>query len=449
MLYQVVMALVLGLLGPILLLQRGAHYRSVLPARLGRRWPPPPPPDAAGRGPLWIHAVSVGEVGVAATLVDALPADLPLLVTTVTPTGQRQAQRAFGARPSTVVTYLPFELAPLVTRFVDRFAPRALVLIEGDYLPLVLRAMHQRQRPTVVVNGRVSERSFARMRPVADDWPRTFAVLGLGRISHFGMQTDADAERLRALGVDSARVTVTGNLKYDGAAPDVPPALAALVRRCAAGRSILLAGSTMAGEEAILLDAFQRIGAARALLAIAPRHPERWDAVAQQIEARGFSLARRSAIDAEAAMQRGDAPATADDAPDVLLLDSLGELAALYGVADIAFVGGTLGATGGHNPIEPARFGRPIVVGPSMHNFREIADAFTAADAWVQLAADDADAAIDALASRWRAWLDAPAEAAAVGARARGLIDDNRGAAARSCAQLRSLWADPGAGATA
>ncbi|HQP93152.1 MAG TPA: glycosyltransferase N-terminal domain-containing protein, partial [Thermoanaerobaculia bacterium] len=341
-----------------------------------------------------------------ATLARHLPPALPLLVTTVTPTGQERARAAFRDRGA--VAYLPFDLGLPVSRFYDRLAPRALVLVEGDYWPLVLRAARRRRLPVVVVNGRVSDRTFPRLR-------RLRPLLGplFGAVDRFGMQTAADRDRLLALGVPAERITVTGNLKFETPPPAVHPELEARLRALAGGRAVLLAGSTMAGEEEAVLDAHAAIGAGRALLLLAPRHPERWDPVAALVAARAPGAVRRSALP-----EAGQPPA--------VLLDSLGELAGLYRLADAAFVGGTLVPTGGHNPLEPARFGVPTAVGPSMENFREIAAAFDGADAWARVA----DAA--GLAAAWRGWLDDPEAAAAVGARARALIATHRGAVART-----------------
>src|SRR5882724_1516564 len=404
--YQLAAGLALLTAGPFLLARRGGHYRSVLPGRLGREGAA----EAGGAGGLWVHAVSVGEVGVAATLTRALPPTLPLLVTTVTPTGQAQARAVFsggGAGHAAAVAYLPFELGFAVRRFFARFAPRALVLVEGDLWPLVLREARRRRLPVVVVNGRVSDRSFRRMR-------RVKPLLGplLSGVDRFGVQTAEDREKLLQLGVPAERIAVTGNLKYESPEPERRPALEEGITRLAAGRPVLLAGSTMAGEEEQVLDAFAHLGGgARALLLLAPRHPERWYEVDRLLTARGLARVRRSHL------EDGGEPA-------VLLLDSLGELAGLYALAAAAFVGGTLVPTGGHNPLEPARFGVPTAVGPAMHNFRDMAERFDQAGAWRRVR----DAA--GLAAAWSGWLADPAAAREVGERARQLVEANRGAAA-------------------
>ncbi len=410
-LYQAAFALLLLLAGPILLVARGRHYWATLGGRSTLRLPEATP------GGLWIHAVSVGEVAVAATLARVLPADLPLTVTTVTPTGQDRARRLFAGRAA--VGYLPFDLGFAVGRFLARVEPCALVLIEGDYWPLVLRATARRRIPVAVVNARVSDRGFARLRRA----PRLVERTMLGRVERFGVQTALDGERLRALGVPAERVTVTGNLKFEADEPPQLPELAAWLVARAAGRPILLAGSTMPGEEGMLADAFGAVGGPeRALLVVAPRHPERFESVAAELAGRCPALARRS-VPPE--------PGRAD----IVLLDTLGELAAAYRAATVAFIGGTLVPRGGHNPLEPARFGVPIAVGPSMHNFREIADSFERAAAWRRVESGEE------LGAAWRAWLDDPAAAREVGARGRALVEANRGALERTRAMLAPLLA--------
>lgn len=411
-LYQIAVALVAFATAPVALLARGGRYRATLAGRLGRYR------GEAVRGALWIHAVSVGEVGVAATLLRALPPELPLVVTTVTPTGQERARALFAGRAA--VAYFPLELGFAVERFLDRFAPRALVLCEGDYWPLVLHHTRRRGIPIAVVNGRLSDRSFPRLRRLRGPVRR----LLLDPIERFGVQTAADRDRLLALGTPEARVEVTGNLKFETPEPPARPELDALVARLAAGRPVLVAGSTMAGEEEAVLDAFAAAGAGtRALLVVAPRHPERFDEVAGRIARRHPDALRRSAC------------AGANGRPSVLLLDSLGELAALYRLASGAFVGGTLAPIGGHNPIEPARFGVPVAAGPSMENFREIAERFDADRAWRRVA----DAA--ELGAAFAAWLDDPGSARELGRRGARLVEGNRGALARTVELLAPLLA--------
>jgi 3-deoxy-D-manno-octulosonic-acid transferase len=413
-LYQLVCAVLLCVVGPFFLLSRGRHYRQSVRGRLGFE---PPVGPLRTRG-LWLHAVSVGEVGVAATLARVLARDEPTLVTTITPTGQEQARKSFEGRSA--VTYLPFELGYAVRRLFFRHAPRALVLIEGDQWPLVLRWAGRRGVPVVVVNGRVSDRGFPRLR----SFRRLARPLLLEPVAHFGMQTAVDRDRLIALGVPPERITVTGNLKYETPEPPPKPELYARLEELAAGRPILVAGSTMAGEEAAVLDAFAALGPGRALLVLAPRHKDRWDGVAAELRQRSVAFQRRSRFEGSGGT-------------DVVLLDSYGELAGVYRLARGAFIGGTLVPTGGHNPLEPAVFGVPVAVGPAMDNFREMAAEFDHERAWVRVA----DAA--ELATCFRGWLDDPAAAKQLGERGRGLIERNRGALERTAELLARYLGAP------
>jgi 3-deoxy-D-manno-octulosonic-acid transferase len=267
------MALAMALAGPVLLLRRGRHYWTTLPRRLlgERRIATSLPERRPAARPLWLHAVSVGEVGVAATLARALPPDLPLVVTTVTPTGQERAQALFRERAE--VAYLPFDLDLSLGRFFRRLRPRALVLIEGDYWPLLLRRCRDRGLPVAVINGRLSDRSFPRLAWLARRAPRLLSPL-LTPVERFGVQTAADRDRLLALGVPAGKVMVTGNLKFETPEPAAKPALEAKLAELAGGRPILVAGSTMGGEEEAVVDAFLGAGGGtRAFLLLAPRHP--------------------------------------------------------------------------------------------------------------------------------------------------------------------------------
>jgi 3-deoxy-D-manno-octulosonic-acid transferase len=407
-LYQLATGAALIVAGPFLLVRRGSHYLPTLPGRLGRAEGP-----AAAPGALWIHAVSVGEVGVAATLARALPPEIPLLVTTITPTGQERARAAFAGRAE--VAYLPFDLGFAVRRFFQRHRPRALVLVEGDYWPLVLREARRRGLPIAVVNGRVGDRSFGRMRRMRRMLGPLFA--GVGR---FGVQSAQDRGRLLELGIEPGRVAVTGNLKYESPEPARKPELEEALRELAGGRPLLLAGSTMPGEEAMVLDAFHRAGGGeRALLVLAPRHPERWNEVDALL--RGENAVRRTALPVPGAR------------PAVVLLDSLGELAGLYRLAAAAFIGGTLVPTGGHNPLEAARFGVPLAVGPAMFNFREMAEAFDRAGAWARVK-DSGE-----LGAAWREWLERPETGKEIGGRALRLVEENRGALGKTMVMLKEV----------
>ena len=424
LLYQLLVAVAMLLAAPFLLARRGRHYLTTLTGRLGLYQSSELP------GAVWIHAVSVGEVAVAATLIRRLPENLPVVITTVTPTGQERAKALFGDQQYRAVAYLPFDFRFAVSRFFRRFSPTALILIEGDYWPLVLEVARRRRLPVAVVNGRVGQTSGRRLARM----PRLARRLFFDSIERFAVQTGEDRRRLIAAGADADRITVTGNLKFDASKPRTLPELESEIRRLASDRPILLAGSTMPGEEEQILDAFTDLGAgSTAFLLLAPRHPERFDPVAKLIRGRDLTCLRRS-LDLDP-----DSPAahSGDGASDVLLLDSLGELASLYRIADIAFIGGTLVPTGGHNPLEPASFAVPTVVGQSMHNFREMAKSFDRTNAWARVT----DAA--ELARLWRAWLDDPDTARAVGARAADLLAESRGAVDRTLDLIDPMLPSP------
>lgn len=432
--YQAAMTLGLLATAPLHLVRRGRRDLDTFKGRLGVV--PALQEDSnqengsSFAGALWVHAVSVGEVAVAATLIRALPKDLPVIVTTVTPTGQERARALFTKAEAKgnektaarAVAYLPFDLGFAIDRFFRRFSPSALILVEGDYWPLVLREAHRRRLPVAVVNGRVGKRSGDRLKRI----PRLSHGLFFSAVTRFGVQTEEDRRRLVAGGAKVERIQITGNLKYDTPRPVALDDLERRVRSLAGGRPILIAGSTMKGEEEQVLEAFRQLGSGqRALLILVPRHPERWDAVWRLVEAHGFVGLRRSCLGADE--PRGERPV------EVLLLDSLGELAALYAVAEIAFIGGTLVPTGGHNPLEPAYFAVPTVVGPSMDNFRDMAERFDTERAW-RRAADATE-----LRQQWEEWLQSPEEARAVGHRAAELLAANRGALNRTLNMLAPL----------
>ncbi len=409
-LYQVVAMVAMILAAPFLLVRRGRHYLKTIPGRMAFY------NGTLPSAPLWLHAVSVGEVGVAATLIQALSPEQPLLVTTITPTGQERARAMLGDRAA--IAYLPFETDLAIQPFLRRFVPRALILIEGDLWPLLLARVKSRQLPVVVVNGRISDHSYRRMK-------RLRPLLGplLGRVDRFAVQTDEDRRRLIELGVPADHVRRTGNLKFETPEVEPRPALESRLIELADGRPILIAGSTMHGEESQVLESFVRIGGGdRALLVLAPRHPERWNEVEGLLRRRNLTVLRRSQW-------------SSGQRPDVLLLDSLGELAALYRVAFSAFIGGTLVPTGGHNPLESARHGVPTVVGPSMENFREIAEIFDREGAW-ERAADT-----EQLSRIWKTWLDDPEAAQRTGQRGAEVVTASRGALQNTLDFLQPLMA--------
>ena len=326
------------------------------------------PKTALSRRPLWIHAVSVGEVLAAKPVFLALRAarpDLPIVVSTVTVTGQALAQKELGS--AELIFYFPFDWVFCVRRFLATVAPKAVVLLETELWPNFLRECSKHRVPVILANGRISDKSMRRYRLIPGLTKRM-----LGDISRFGVQSASDKRRFQLLGAPEERIRVTGNLKFDFPVPDLKQqaGMLELVRGAlgaSGGDAIIVAGSTMKGEETLLLDAFDAVRKAQpsTRLVLAPRHPERFDEVAEIIRSRGLTFRRRS-----------QAGSGCSGACPVLLLDTIGELRSVYALASVALIGGSFLPFGGHNPLEPAALGKAIVFGPEMSNFREIAGIF-------------------------------------------------------------------------
>ena len=374
---------------------RSGRYRRGLRQRFGRV---PPALEEIGPGVIWIHAVSVGEVhaarGLLGHLRDLLP-DVPTVLSTTTDTGQSLAEQA-GADAH---FYCPLDLPWTVRPFLDSLRPRALVLVETEIWPNLLRACERRGIPVALVNGRLSAGSHTRYQRLGKLW-RTVTR----QLSVVCARTAREAARFRALGVPAERVFTTGNMKADAlvlAAPvSVRQALAEALR-LNGNSPLLAAGCTMPGEEEVILEAFATARAAypTVRLLVAPRHPERFEQVAAAIGAAGWKCRRRS----------GGGPADAE----VLLLDTIGELPAAYGLAVASFVGGSLVPTGGHNLLEPAIYGQPVLFGPHMNNFANLAGEMRAAGGGIEIEG------ADSLASAWTDLLANDRRRREVGARAR------------------------------
>jgi 3-deoxy-D-manno-octulosonic-acid transferase len=318
-----------------------------------------------GKRPLWIHAVSVGEAVVGSILAARLRErhpGLPLVVSSVTATGRQVALERIPQAEA--VIYFPLDFPGPVDRALRTINPRLVLLTEGEIWPNFLEACHLRRIPVLLVNGRVSERSFRRYRLVRPVFRRV-----LDRIALFCMREEADARRILSLGADPERVVVTGNIKYDdkGFHGEIPPHLGAIARLLN-GRPVWVAGSTHRGEETVILQAFAELRRQfpDAVLLIAPRHLERIPEVEALLREMGVPFIHRSAL------------ATHTSVPPVILVDTMGELGHLYALATVVFVGGSLVPAGGHNILEPARYRRPILFGPHMENFAEIAESFLA-----------------------------------------------------------------------
>jgi 3-deoxy-D-manno-octulosonic-acid transferase len=387
-----------------------------------------------GEESIWIHAVSVGEALTARALAADLKARYPrlrLFLSTTTIAGQQVARRSLSDLDA--VFYFPFDWTFIVRRTLNLVKPRLFVMMETEIWPNLLRACRARGVKTVVINGRISSRSYPRYRMI-----RPFFRRVLDDVDRFCMQSDESARRLVDLGADPARVTVTGSLKFD--ALELPAATAhgkpreRILRffRLSPNRTVLIAGSTMKGEEAAVLRAFARIKETQpsALAILAPRQPERFGEVERLARDAGFVAVRRSEL-----------PIDAEPRADVVVLDTIGELAQIYQLATAVFVGGSLVDHGGHNILEPAMFGKPIVFGPHMQNFKEIADAFRRQDAAVQVPSERelADALVALVTDSVRR--------ASLGAAARALVEANRGAKTKTLAVIGELLPASGAGA--
>ena len=373
----------------------------------------------AGR-PVWIHAASVGEMQAAGTLVKALRArhpDLPILLTAFTPTG---AARATALGADITVRYLPYDLPGSVRRFLDRVQPRLAVILETELWPTLFRQCRRRGVPLIIASARLSERSQRRYHRFGALLSETLRGVVIAA------QSEQDAARFRALGADPQRTHVSGNLKFDCAlAPDIGLRGRRLRARYAPARPLWVAGSTHEGEESMMLTAHRQVLAVQpeALLALAPRHPQRFEAVAALLDQQGMAHVRHS---------HSVQPAQAARA-QVLLLDTLGELIDFYAAADAAFVGGSLVPVGGHNLLEPAALGRPIATGPHQFNGADIAQLLVTRGA-VRLVHNAAE-----LADTLITWLHDPAQRARVGALGEAVVAENRGALERILALITPL----------
>jgi len=394
-------------------------YKQGLRQRLGYL-PETVVADLAGHPCLWVHAVSVGETMASLGLVEALHRAYPelrVVFSTVTATGQRVARERVGRADH--VIYFPLDLPWMVRRVVDQLRPRLFVVMETEIWPNCFRELGRRGVPIVIANGRLSPSSFRGYRRLR--WAMRWV---LAPVTAFAMQSDGDGERMRAIGADPARVVVTGNVKYDEALtlPD-EAAMAQLAERIGgpAAGPVWICASTHEGEEAVCLDCFERLRERmpELRLILAPRHPERCDAVDRLLRDRGVDFLRISAGGG-----RWHEPC--------LLVDEVGWVMRLFGHATVAFVGGSLVATGGHNLLEPAAWGVPVCFGPNTFNFPDITDELVAAGGGIRVADGDA------LARETAALLDDPARRQTVGTAARQVVEAKAGAVARTVAAIRA-----------
>ncbi len=408
---------------PFFLLQAARHgkYLSNLFERLGRL---PRSLKQNSPGAIWVHAVSVGEAMAVAPLIDRLRervGERKILVSTTTITGQQVVRERISMADG--FFYYPFDWQWNVRRSLSHTLPSLVCLAETELWPNFIHEAHRRGVKLVVVNGRISQNSHRWYSRITGFLRRVLKEVDL-----FLMQTEEDAERIRRLGAPPDRVVVLGNLKYDMALNGPSEENGRWVRRNFMGErpsKIWIAGSTGEGEEEMVLTAFEkirrRIPSLRLILA--PRHPERFDAVASLLTTRGLSFIRRTQLSATAA------PPTAS----ILLLDTVGELSGLYGLADVAFVGGSLIKKGGHNIIEPAAAGVPVLFGPHTSNFAEMTRDFLAHDAALEVKDTDE------LAASTAALLEDSSRARAMGDRGRALVARSAGATARTVEKILEL----------
>jgi 3-deoxy-D-manno-octulosonic-acid transferase len=367
LLYSALLAAGLLVSLPYWMLGRRRHgkYREGLGERLGKV-----PPRLHGQAGLaiWMHAVSVGEVLAVSELVGELRRRFPryrVVISTTTATGQRLAKKHFGEENA---FYFPLDFAFAIRPYLAMLQPQLIVLAETEFWPNFLRLAHESGAHVAVVNARISDRSWPGYRSL-----RRILARVLCNVDLFLAQTEEDARRLRGIGAPVERVQVSGNLKFDVAAP-APPAIVASLRSTfqqAAAGPVIVCGSTVEDEEGLLLRAFENVlaGQPRAVMILAPRHPERFGEVGKLLEQLGIRFWRRS-------LWSGD-----PIAGGVFLVDTIGELSSLYALGDVAFVGGSLAPRGGHNIIEPAQHGVPIMVGNHTENFRDIVGLFQSQDA--------------------------------------------------------------------
>ncbi|WP_373988930.1 lipid IV(A) 3-deoxy-D-manno-octulosonic acid transferase [Duganella sp. BuS-21] len=369
---------------------------------------------------LWVHAVSVGETRAAEPLVDALLAEYPqsrIVLTHMTPTGRATGKAIFAKHGERLVqSYLPYDTGSMVSRFIRHFQPQVCILMETEVWPNLIAVCNARKVPVVLANARLSERSLRKASRFG-----TLLLNAARGISLVAAQTEADAQRIRSLGVQ--RVEITGSIKFDVVVPEAALAIGAALRSAIGARPVLLCASTREGEEELILAAFESARAAlpaEILLLIVPRHPQRFDEVEKMIAARGLNFQRRSQLTLDGSALQGE----------VLLGDSMGEMFGYYSACDIAFVGGSLVPMGSHSPIEPAALGKPILIGPSSFNFELVIEDVLAAGGAHRVA----DAA-DLMATAARLLNDSSARET-MGLNAQSFANQHRGATRRTLTLL-------------
>jgi len=417
--YSLLLSLGLLILIPHFLFKALAHgkYIAGLRQRLGAV------PATTGKPVIWLHCVSVGETQAARPLAQRLKQQFPhhsLVVSTITLTGQKLARDVFRTQADSVF-YFPFDWRWSVRRTLDAINPAAVLIMETELWPNFLRECKARRIPVALVNGRISKQSFQRYSLI-----KFFLRKVLSSLSIAIMQSETDAQRLQALGMPGERIFTAGNLKFDAQpASDLAHTTEEIRDRFGLQTEVplILAASTHAPEEEIILDSFKQISAnLPARLMLAPRHPERFNEVASLIQNSGLSWARRMNL-----------PQPTDPNATVILLDTIGELPATYSFATVVFVGGSIVDKGGHNVLEPAAVGTAVVTGAHTHNFHAIVDLLEEAGALVQLPpAEGTSMAVPQVAKVFARLLANPEARAELGRRAKQLVSENQGAAERT-----------------
>jgi 3-deoxy-D-manno-octulosonic-acid transferase len=425
-LYSVCFTLGFILALPYFLVQAVSHrkYLTNLVQRLGFL---PASEYEQAHGGMWIHAVSVGEVLAILPLIRAVSQkwpDLALFVSTTTVTGQELAGQKLVGIAKTF--YFPLDWNFAVRRSLHRIQPRVVLIAETEIWPNFLRECKRRGVPVLLINGRISDLSARRYRGI-----RWFMKRILSYFKYCCMQSQTDLDRIRSLGAAPETSEVCGNLKYDVRLPEGVEEKTKEYRRLlrlTSASFFVVAGSTMKGEEFPVLSAFKKLreGNSQAILLLAPRHPERFGEVEQLLVQRSFCFRKRSALTL-------DGLPDSDGSVEVILLDSMGELATLYALADVVFIGGSLVQTGGHNPLEPALYRKPVLFGPCMTNFREVAADFMREGAAVQVQDHDA------LAEKFVELCQHPELRKDIGERGFQIIARNRGATDRIVKRIEKV----------
>ena len=379
--------------------------------------PPSPPVTTGGtRGAVWVHAVSVGEVIAASPLLTRIRERYPsrtIILSTITDTGQRVAgERSPG---DTKIIYLPFDIPTILKSVLEKVRPEILIIIETELWPNMFRVFGERGVPVVLMNGRISERSYRGYKKLS-----FFMRNVLSYVNFFGMQDDEYAERIRSLGVDGARIRTLGNFKFDSSPASRTPEWASKI----AG-PVITAGSTHEGEEELIASIYVELKKDfdDLNLVIAPRHPERFRGVEEMLRSKKLSFMKRSAFNEE----NTESPIIKGH---IILLDTVGELSAVYGITDIAIVGKSFRGYGGQNPLEPASWGKPVVCGPHMENFPVIQDFYREGAA--------IEVSEKGLYSRLRELLSSPDKAKEIGSKAHELYTKNSGAVERAMEIIES-----------